>query len=98
MPDEKIKSSDNYASSNWETEVGKMPVVINPAGPKEIEARSLMVGITVANVAKAYPFDVLKKQNPIVDSINHEPIVLILHSDGKSVRAFSRKIGTESHA
>jgi len=97
MPDEKIKSSDNYASSNWETEVGKMPVVINPAGPKEIEARSLMVGITVANVAKAYPFDVLKKQNPIVDSINHEPIVLILHSDGKSVRAFSRKIGTESH-
>jgi hypothetical protein len=96
-PDEKIKAADEYASANWEAEIGKMRVVINPAGPKGIEARSLMVGITIDNVAKAYPFDLLKKQNPIVDSINNEPIVLILHSDGKSVRAFSRKLESETY-
>src|SRR5262245_31092197 len=49
-PDEKIKAADNYASADWESEIGKMRVVINPAGPKGIEARSLIVGITVANV------------------------------------------------
>lgn len=96
-PVEKIKAADDYASADWEAEIGKMRVVINPAGPKGIEARSLMVGITVENVAKAYPFDMLKKQNPIVDSINHEPIVLVLHSDGKSVRAFSRKLESEAY-
>lgn len=96
-PVEKIKAADDYASADWEAEIGKMRVVINPAGPKGIEARSLMVGITVENVAKAYPFDMLKKQNPIVDSINHQPIVLVLHSDGKSVRAFSRKLESEAY-
>lgn len=74
-----------------------MPVVIDPAGPKGINARSLMVGITIGNVAKAYPFDLLKKQNPIVDSVNNEPIILILHSDGKSVRIFNRKLETETY-
>lgn len=96
-PVEKIKATDGYASADWEAEIGKMRVVINPAGPKGIEARSLMVGITVENVAKAYPFDMLKKQNPIVDSINHEPIVLVLHSDGKSVRVFNRKLESETY-
>jgi hypothetical protein len=96
-PDEKIKAADDYASANWETQIGKMPVVINPVGPKGVNPRSLMIGITVADVAKAYPFDVLKKQNPIVDTINNEPIVLILHSDGKSVRAFSRKLESETY-
>ena len=97
-PDEKIKSAgDKYVSADWEAEIGKMRVVINPVGPKGIDARSLMVGITVANVSKAYPFEVLKKENPIVDSINGEPIVLILHSDGKSVRAFSRRIEAENY-
>lgn len=96
-PDEKIKAADKYESADWEAQIGKLPVVINPAGPNGINARSLMVGITVANVAKAYPFDVLKKENPIVDSINDEPIVLILHSDGKSVRAFSRELESETY-
>jgi hypothetical protein len=96
-PDEKIKADDDYASADWESEIGKMRVVINPAGPKGINARTLMIGITIEDVAKAYPFDVLKKQNPIVDSINGEPIVLILNTDGKSVRAFSRKIENASY-
>jgi uncharacterized protein DUF3179 len=94
-PDEKIKAANHYASADWESEIGKMPVVINPAGPNGTSGRSLVIGITIENIAKAYPFDVLKKQNPIVDSINGEPIVLVLHSDGKSIRAFSRKIDTD---
>lgn len=96
-PVEKIKAANDYASADWESKIGRMPVVIDPAGPSEVIARTLIIGITVGNVAKAYPFDVLKKQNPIVDSINNEPIVLILHSDGKSVRAFSRRIEAENY-
>lgn len=94
-PVEKIKAADDYASADWESEIDKLPVVIDPAGPNNITARTLMIGITIANVAKAFPFDSLKKQNPIVDSINNEPIVLVMHPDGKSVRGFSRKLGTE---
>lgn len=96
-PDSKIKSADKYASADWEAEIGKMPVPINPARPSGFHARTLIIGITNGDVAKAYPFDQLKKQNPIVDSINGEPIVLMLHSDGKSVRSFSRKLGTDTY-
>jgi hypothetical protein len=94
-PDAKIKSADKYAAADWESEIGKLPVALNPATPKGFNVRTLIIGITIGDVAKAYPFDFLKKQNPIIDSINTEPIILILHSDGKSVRAFSRKLGTE---
>lgn len=96
-PDLKIKSADKYAKADWETRVGKLPAVIDPAGPRGITARTLIIGISIAEIAKAYPFDLLKKQNPILDSINGEPILLILHSDGKSVRAFSRKLGTNTY-
>jgi hypothetical protein len=96
-PDAKIKSADKYASADWESKIGKLPIVIDPEGPKGFTARTLIVGITIGDGAKAYPFDLLKKQNPIIDSINGEPIVLVLHSDGKSVRAFSRKLETQTY-
>jgi hypothetical protein len=96
-PVEKIKAADEYASADWETEIGKMPVVIDPARPANVNARTLIIGITIGDVAKAYPFEMLKKHNPIIDVINSQPILLVLHSDGKSVRAFSRKIETEDY-
>jgi Protein of unknown function (DUF3179) len=96
-PDAKIKSADKYATADWESRIRKLPVVIDPAGPSGFKARTLIIGITVGDVAKAYPFDILKRQNPIIDSINNEPIILILHSDGKSVRAFGRKLGSDNY-
>jgi hypothetical protein len=86
-----LAKADKYAEPDWEERMKSVPVVINPAG-EGMTARSLIVGIKHNESSKAYPFDALSKQKLILDSIGGEPIFVVLHPDGKSVRAFSRKI------
>jgi hypothetical protein len=90
-PVPEVVKADNYASVDWEEKIKKYPTVINPAG-EGMTTRTLIVGVKVNNAAKAYPVELLEKQKVILDSVGGEPITVILHSDGKSVRAFHRRI------
>ena len=51
-----------------------------------------MVGIKVGNASRAYPFDAIVKQSPILDDLGAQPIVIVLGDDKKSVRAFQRTV------
>ncbi|HSE41248.1 MAG TPA: DUF3179 domain-containing (seleno)protein, partial [Acidobacteriota bacterium] len=86
-----LAKAEKYAETDWEERMKSVPVVMNPAG-EGMTARTLIVGIAIGGSSKAYPFDTLSKQKVILDSIGSEPIFVAVHSDGKSVRAFSRKI------
>ena len=90
-PVPEIVKAGDYAKVDWEERMKTMPIVINPAGDG-VTARTLIVGLTVDNSAKAYPIEILQKQKLVLDSVGGEPISVVLHSDGKSVRAFYRKI------
>jgi hypothetical protein len=48
--------------------------------------------LTINGVARAYPFDALLRQNPIVDEVGGVPIIITLAEDKKSVRAFDRRV------
>lgn len=95
-PDPQIaaKGRGGYVPADWEQSVARMPVATtlpdNGAGP--LEPRALVVGVEAGGAAKAYPFESLARQNPIIDTIGGVPVLLLLADDGKSVRAFERTV------
>ena len=90
-PDTAI-AANNYASSDWETRMAKVPVRIAQPLDEILGPRTLIVGVEAGNAAKAYPLELLKQQSPIVDDLGGVPIVLVLGSDGKSVRVYERNV------
>jgi hypothetical protein len=52
----------------------------------------LVIGVTVNNASRAYPFDALQKQSPILDDLGGRPIFLVVGDDKKSVRAYERLV------
>jgi len=82
--------------SNWEPETAKLPVVISFPGT-ELKSRDLVVGVERAGASRAYPWDSLVKQSPVVDHIAGTPILVAVAPDQKSFRVFlSRVDGQEA--
>lgn len=83
---------DRYAPADWDERMGSMPVVTS-ADPKDrLSQRALIIGITVNGQSMAYPMDDLKKQRLIIDVVGGLPLAIVLGEDGRSVRAFDRRI------
>jgi len=77
---------------NWEPDVAKLPVVISFPGT-ELKSRDVVIGLTIGDAARAYPWDTFAKQSPVVDRVNGTPLLLVLGPDGKSFRVFVARIG-----
>jgi hypothetical protein len=77
--------------SNWETEVAKLPVVISFPGT-ELRSRDVVVGLELDGASRAYPWDTLVKQSPVVDRVRGVPLLLAVGPDGKSFRVFKSRI------
>jgi uncharacterized protein DUF3179 len=77
--------------SNWEPEVAKLPVVISFPGT-ELKARDIVVGVTVGGANRAYPWDTLVQQSPVVDHVSGTPLLIVVGPDGKSFRVFDSRI------
>lgn len=90
LPDEAVKKS--YATEEWEEKIAGYPTVTPIDPDDELNPRDLIVGVVVGSAAKAYPWAALVAQNPITDSVGDTPLLLLLHSDGKSMRCFDRRV------
>jgi hypothetical protein len=91
-PNEAMARAGNYAPANWEERMAKVPVATSFAFDKSIGPRTLVIGLTVNGVSKAYPFDALVKQRLIIDDVGGVPIFIVIGDDKKSVRAFERVV------
>src|SRR5215212_1720356 len=92
-PDPKIQASGDYAPADWEKRMERVPVATTLADPNEkLPARALVVGVEAGGKSKAYPFDALAKQNPVLDRVGDAPVIVLLAEDGKSVRVFDRRL------
>ena len=89
-PDAQIARAGKYAPVNWEERMSKVPVTTAVAFDKTLDQRTLVVGLTINGVSKAYPFDALLQQSPILDDVGGVPIFIVVGDDKKSVRAFER--------
>jgi hypothetical protein len=77
--------------SKWEAEVAKLPVVISFPGT-EMKSRDVVVGLKLGTASRAYPWDTLVKQSPVVDRVDDTPLLVAVGPDGKSFRIFIRRI------
>ena len=77
--------------SNWEPEVAKLPVVISFPGT-ELKSRDVVVGVKIDDASRAYPWDTLVKQSPVVDHVHLTPLLVAVGPDGKSFRVFVSRI------
>lgn len=82
-----------YYPEDWDTGMDAAPAV--PAEivpPGEMAARQLVVGIVVDEQAVAYPIERLVAQTPISDRVGAVPVLVAVAADGRSVRAFDRRV------
>ncbi len=92
QPDPSVAQAGNYAPANWEERMAKVPVTTSTKFDKALEPRALVIGVKIDDASRAYPFDALLKQSPIVDEVGRVPILILLGDDKKSVRVFDRTI------
>lgn len=91
-PNEQIAQAGKYAPANWEERMAKVPVTTSFTLDKSLEPRTLVIGLTINGVSKAYPFDALVKQSLILDEVGGNPIFIVIGDDKRSVRAFEREV------
>jgi hypothetical protein len=77
--------------SNWEPQVAKLPVVISFPGT-ELKSRDVVVGLEIEGASRAYPWEKLVKQSPVVDRIRGVALLVAIGPDGKSFRVFKSRI------
>src|SRR5215831_13043424 len=92
-PDDAIARAGKYASADWEQRMAKVPVATTATLDKTLDPRMLVVGIKFNNAVRAYPFDAVLKQSPIIDNLAGEPIMIVVGDDKKSVRAVVGLVG-----
>ena len=77
--------------SDWEAKVAQLPVVIRFPGT-ELKPRDVVVGLKLDGASRAYPWEKLVKQSPVVDHIQGVPLLIAVGPDGKSFRVFKGRI------
>ena len=91
-PNVEIAQAGKYAQANWEERTGKLPVTTSFALDRSLEPRSIVIGLTVNGVSKAYPVAALVKQSLILDEVGGRSIFIVIAEDKQSVRAFDRSV------
>jgi Protein of unknown function (DUF3179) len=87
---------EDYADWNWEKRMKKARTVVAKAKGDLLEPRAVVLGVVRNGQARAYPFPKLKAQNPVVDKLGGESIVVVVGDDKKSVRVFKAQAGDRS--
>ncbi len=77
--------------SDWEPEIAKLPVVISFPGT-ELKSRDVVVGLQVDGPGRAYPWETMVKQSPIMDRVNGMPVLVAVGPDKKSFRVFIARV------
>jgi Protein of unknown function (DUF3179) len=88
------KYAKNY-ESNWEPEIAKLPVVISFPGT-ELKSRDIVVGAELNGASRAYPWDTLVKQSPVMDQIAGTPVLIAVGPDKKSFRVFVSRVDAKN--
>jgi hypothetical protein len=88
---------NDYAPKNWVERVAARPTVVSVAGTP-LDARALVIGISLDGAHRAFPFPAVMKQWPIHDNVGKTPVVIVVGPDGKSIRAFVARLEPDGKA
>jgi hypothetical protein len=88
-------SAPRYASADWEKRIAAYPTVTPRDAGEPLVPRDLVVGVALGDAATAYPWEVLEASGGITDEVGGIPILVLLHTDQRSVRCFDRRVDGE---
>jgi hypothetical protein len=91
------KQRKHYAEEDWEKRILKRPTVTTHQADDPLKPRDLVLGVEWNGIAKAYPFETLKRQNPVMDTLGNLPLLIVVDIDGKSLRCFDRGVDGKPH-
>jgi len=89
-PDPNVEQS--YEPADWEEQYSHLRVVTPTAQDDSTPPRTLVYGLTMNGVSKAYTNQSLQKQSPVVGRLGQRAVLIVMEKDKKSVRAFDRSI------
>jgi hypothetical protein len=87
-----LDARQSQINREWEGRVGQSAVVTPRPANDPLEPRALVIGVATANAARAYPVDLLRRTRVLLDDLNGTPIAIVTGADGRSVRAFDRRV------
>lgn len=87
-----LDARQSRIAGDWEDRIARNPVVAPRPGNDPLEPRTLVAGITIGSASRAYPLAMLERTRVVVDDLGGVPIALITGGDGRSVRAFDRRV------
>jgi hypothetical protein len=82
----------DYATEAWERRMKKVRTVTPVGKDDPLTPRTVVAGVTVRGVSRAYPFPMLREERLVVDRLGGVPIVLLVGEDKKSIRVFDRRV------
>lgn len=91
-PDPAIEQRHEYAPVDWDERMSSTPTVTSLPADSPLAARTLIVGVELHGHSTAYPLERLREARALLDTVGGVPIVVVVADDGKSVRAFDRRV------
>lgn len=94
--DQQVADREDYVEADWDEDMARVPIPkLNTPVKDGIEGRTLMVGITVGGRSKAWPQQSVVAAGVTLDELNGVPLLLLTSTDGRSLRAFDRRVADE---
>ena len=90
--DPKIVKEEEYEPADWEDRVGRYPVRVAKAPGGPLDPRTLVVGIAINGTSKAWPHASVLSAGATIDQVGDVPVALVASPDGRSLRAFDRRV------
>lgn len=88
--------TEKIAPPDWDERIMGAPDISDAPQSERTQRRSVIVGITRGDKARAYHRKDLRQTGPISDQLGDTPLILMMAEDNRSIRAFDRRIdGTE---
>jgi hypothetical protein len=95
-PNQEIAAAKQYASADWDVRMNRAPVVIARTPDDPLEPRAIVIGVKINGESRAYPLTSLQEHRLVIDVLGGTPIMIVMGSDGKSLRGYSRLVGQET--
>jgi hypothetical protein len=92
LPDPEIERQAEYAPADWDEGMTTRATVMPLPADSPLPARALVVGVEAGGASKAYPLERVQEARALVDTVGGVPIVVVVAEDGRSVRAFDRRV------
>lgn len=91
------KFASEYENKDWEKHIAKAQTVVDTKGTGH-PPREIILGVEANGASRAFPLQRVLSERLVQDRVGGEPVLLVVGSDGQSVRAFRARMSQDAPA